>query len=250
MKITVLSPHRDDAAFSLGLTIGVWQDLGHHVAVVNCFTKSEYSPFGDLAFVGENDLRSYVTALRHQEDLRWSRQYQSPVGLTDLNLRDAPLRLRCAADQVCSISVDSEDPAIAKIRSALEKRATDALVLPLAIGDHVDHLTARAAAQDGWPASLLIGFYEDLPYSARPGVADGIVLRATTAPDGLEPWFASIDGDVRAAVARKRQLALCYDSQIDSEVTEQIARFCEQYGGRERLWVNRAWREAGLGVPR
>jgi LmbE family N-acetylglucosaminyl deacetylase len=248
VKITVLSPHRDDAAFSVGLTIGIWLDRGHRVEVVNCFTKSEYSPFGDLSFVHANDLRTYVTALRHKEDLRWSRQYRRPVGLTDLNLRDAPQRLQCSVEEVCSTPVKTDDPAMARIRTALERRAADALVLPLAIGDHVDHVTARLAAQDGWPASLPVAFYEDLPYSARPGAAEGILDRASGVAAGLNPRFSSEAGDVTAAVARKRQLALCYDSQIDSEVTEQIACFCERYQGRERLWVNDAWRDAGLEV--
>jgi hypothetical protein len=43
-------------------------------------------------------------------------------------------------------------------------------------------------------------------------------------------------------------MAECYDSQIDSEIVEQIAAFSGQYAGRERLWVNAAWAaSAGLG---
>jgi len=38
MKITVLSPHRDDAAFSVGLAIAEWLNAGYAVEVVNCFT--------------------------------------------------------------------------------------------------------------------------------------------------------------------------------------------------------------------
>ena len=248
MTITVVSPHRDDAAFSVGLTIGIWLDLGHHVEVMNCFTKSEYSPFGDLASAGATELRSYVTALRHQEDLRWAGQYGRPVGLTDLHLWDAPQRLHCSVEAVCSTAMNSRDPAIAKIRTCLANRSSDALVLPLGIGDHVDHLTSRMAAQDGWPASLPIAFYEDLPYAARPAAAEGVSLRANSLATGLKPSFASDAVDVKAAVARKRQLALCYDSQIDRAVADQIAGFCEQYGGRERFWGNPAWCNAGVGV--
>jgi LmbE family N-acetylglucosaminyl deacetylase len=248
VRITVLSPHRDDAAFSVGLSIGVWLDSGHRVDVVNCFTRSEYSPFGDLQFVHANDLRSYVTSMRHKEDVRWSRKYRQPVVLTDLNLRDAPQRLRCGVEEVCCVPVRPDDPSIAVVRSKLEKCTTDALLLPLGIGDHVDHLTARMAAKDGWPASLALAFYEDLPYAARAGAAERIEARVRQAGSDLEPGFAGAAVDPEQAVERKRQLALCYDSQIDSETTGQIARFCERYDGRERLWANRAWRECGLWV--
>ncbi len=250
MKITALSPHRDDAAFSLGLSIGRWLEAGHAVEVMNCFTRSEYSPYGDTDFVHENDLRSYVTAKRLKEDVRWSRQYGRPITLSDLNLRDAPQRLQCAVDDVCVRPVDASDAAIPKIRRALERGARDALVAPLGIGRHVDHLTARMAALDGgWPGELALALFEDLPYAARGNAAEEIEEQAQELGLGLEAWFAGEAGyveagNVEARVARKRQLALCYDSQIDSETTEQIARFCERYGGRERIWVNGAWREA------
>ncbi len=248
VKIRVLSPHRDDAAFSLGLAIERWTSAGHTVEVMNCFTKSRYSPFGDLAFVHANDLQSYVTALRHREDLLWSRKYHPAVSLMDLNLRDAPQRLQCSVEDVCSVPPKPDDRSAVKIRSALERTVKDALVLPLGVGEHVDHLTARIAAQDGWPETLPLAFYEDLPYSARPGMADGIEERAASLGSALQAGFVCEPADAKDAQERKRQLALCYDSQIDSEVMDQIADFCERYSGRERLWMSRAWRESGLGV--
>ncbi len=247
VKITVLSPHRDDAAFSIGLAIGTWIGAGHTVDVVNCFTKSRYSPFGDLEFVHANDLQSYVTALRHREDLRWSRKYRPPVSLADLNLRDAPQRLQCKVDEVCSVPPKADDASLLRIRRAFEKTVKGALIVPLGLGNHVDHLTARLAVQDGWPETLPLAFYEDLPYAARPGVADGIEERAASVAAGLTPGYVCEPGDVKEATVRKRDLALCYDSQIDSEVMEQIAQFCDRYKGRERLWMNHAWRESGLG---
>ncbi len=125
----------------------------------------------------------------------------------------------------------------------------DALALPLGLGDHVDHVTARLAAEGGWGKELAVAFYEDLPYAARAGVAEGIEARVTEVAvggGGLRPVFAAAAGDVAAAVARKCKLALCYDSQIDTETSEAIAGFCTRYGGRERLWANEAWRESAL----
>ena len=249
MTITVLSPHRDDAAFSIGLTIASWLARDHRVEVVNCFTRSEYSPFGDMAAIRADETQAHVTNLRREEDLRWARQYARPVELTDLNLLDAPQRLHCAVDEVCRTAVDPRDPAMTTIRAELRARAFDALVLPLAIGDHVDHLTARMSAQDGWPASLPIAFYEDLPYAARPGGAGQIAARTESIVSGLRPMFAkdATEDVVDSTVETKRQLALCYPSQIDPAVADQIASFSRRYGGRERLWANRAWCNAGLG---
>ena len=149
---------------------------------------------------------------------------------------------------MCVIAVDPNDSAIAKIRAALSQRVTNALVLPLAIGNHVDHLTARSAAEAGWPPTLPIAFYEDLPYSARPQAAEQIESRAESLGLDLKAAFVCGAVDAAEAAARKRTLANCYDSQIDANVAEQISQFCNRYQGRERLWMNRAWLDAGLGT--
>ena len=69
MKIVVISPHRDDAAFSLGLSIGCWLDAGHAVNVVNCFTRSAYAPYAEFEFIHSNDRMARVSALRLREDV-------------------------------------------------------------------------------------------------------------------------------------------------------------------------------------
>lgn len=241
LKITVISPHRDDAAFSLGLAIGRWVDAGHTVEVMNCFTRSEYSPFGEQELVHANDLREFVSAVRLKEDLRWSRAYKpGRVTLTDVNLRDAPQRRNCRVDEVCSVAVNEEDPALAKIGRALNKTSRSTVLLPLGVGGHVDHLTARLAGVRALPEGTAVAFYEDLPYAARVGM-DGAVEERVAEIGGLTAGFVSPENDVAEAVARKRRLALFYDSQIDSDVVEQIAEFCVRYGGRERLWGGAAW---------
>ena len=251
MKIVVVSPHRDDAAFSLGLAIETWLDAGHTVDVMNCYTRSEYSPFGDNVAVHPNDRRTYVMALRLREDELWRRHYGKGLSLSDLNLKDGPQRMRCTIDEVCTRLVNPEDNTMPKIRESLGKRRPDALILPLALGNHVDHATARDAAAFAQGSELPLGFYEDLPYASRPGAAELIEERVQEMAAGigapLLPVFARPAQEIEMAVRRKRRLALCYDSQIDGEVTEAIARFCERYDGRERMWVNQAWRESALG---
>ena len=248
MKITVLSPHRDDAAFSVGLAIEVWMGAGHVIEVVNCFTQSRYSPLEDVGHVEEDDLQSYVTASRHREDVAWSRMYGSTVMLEDLELVDAPQRLHCSVDDVCGFPPRRDDAALESITSELQRTVKDALVLPLGMGDHVDHITARLAAEAGWPETFPIAFYEDLPYSARPGIADEIEGRVASLSARLQPGFVCEPGGEAAAIRRKRDFALCYPSQIDAEVVDQIAQFGVRYGGRERLWMNDAFRRSGLAL--
>ncbi len=249
MTIVVVSPHRDDAAFSLGLTIGSWLEADHVVRVLNCFTRSEYAPHAEFEFIHSNDRMPRVSALRLREDQSWQKMYRAGLHMTDLNLKDAPLRLHIRVDQVCTTPVKAGDKATDKIQKSVTALRPDALVLPLGLGSHVDHVTARDA---GILVSRISGLpmvlYEDLPYAARPGAAETIAAVAAELSDELQPLFVTHEGSVEDAVARKRRLALCYDSQIVDDEAAQIADFSRRYSGRERVWGNAAWRAADLSV--
>jgi len=246
VKIVVVSPHRDDAAFSLSLAIGAWLERGHAVEVVNCFTRSEYAPFSDVSSVHANDRMTYVTALRLKEDESWRKQYGAAakrLSLKDLNVKDGPLRMHCGLEELASVAVNPVDKAMGKIQKALE--GAGAVVLPLALGGHVDHRTAREAALAVLTAAMPCAFYEDLPYALELD-AEAIAQAARNAGVELAPVFAQEAQEVEAAIKRKRRLALCYDSQIEDAAAERMAGCCAQHGGRERLWANAAWRDSEL----
>ena len=244
LRIVIVSPHRDDAALSLGLGVRAWLAAGHAVEVVNCFTRSDYAPFSDAESLHENDRMTYVTAVRGREDQAWKHTYKALANrltITDLNLKDAPRRLRVTADEVCTINIDPADKAMPKIARALGAMKMDALILPLAIGEHVDHRIARNAALSVAGDVGAFAFYEDLPYSARESAADDIPARAAELHAEMAEVIVGATAD---AFASKRKMAQCYDSQIDVAVCEQVAGFSERYGGGERIWANPAWLKA------
>jgi LmbE family N-acetylglucosaminyl deacetylase len=153
VKITVISPHRGDAAFALGLAIRAWLLAGHAVEVVSCFTRSEFAPYSDVGTVHRNDRVSFVTAVRKREDEEWRKQMErlaregaAKFSITDLNLKDAPLRLHVGANEVFGRVADASEKVVSKIRIALEMSKAGAWVLPLGLGGHVDHVTARDVA--------------------------------------------------------------------------------------------------------
>jgi hypothetical protein len=248
MKITVVSAHRGDVAFAVGLSVRTWLEQGHPVEVINCFTRSEFAPYSDAGSVHANDRMSFVSATRKREDEAWMKLYRGKLTLTDLNLKDAPLRLHCDASEVFGRAIDLAEKSAVKIQKALERSAGGALVLPLALDGHVDRVIAREAAMAGWAGALPLAFYEDLPQAVGFG-ADALDEAAHAVRLDLTAGFVGpAADDLEAAVVRKRRIAWCYDSQIDEAVTAQIAEFCRGYGGRERLWVNAAWRgDASLG---
>lgn len=256
MKILVLSPHRGDAAFSLSLAITSWLEARHTVTILNIFTRSLQAPLSDAEFVHENDRLSYVSAMRLREDQHFvqrltqdlPRSAKGSVKMVDLNLKDAPIRLRCPIEDVCDRPVGPDDPAIEKIRKAVERQqeagAMDALVLPLALGEHVDHLTVRAAAMS-FTTDLPSGFYEDLPYAVtHPSAGVDLVALREEASTQLNETLTPVVCGAGSAPELKRRLVAGYASQIDDDAAGLIGDFAVRYKGGERLWVNQHWLDA------
>jgi LmbE family N-acetylglucosaminyl deacetylase len=252
VKITVISPHRGDAAFALGLSIRAWLEEGHAVEVVSCFTRSEFAPYSDVGSVHKNDRVSFVTAVRKREDEAWRKQAgTAKFTITDLNLKDAPLRLHVGASEVFGRAAEASEKVVAKIKRALEMSKAGAWVLPLGLGGHVDHVTARDVALSARPGEgFPVAFYEELPegigVAADEPVQAAVVSLTLAVQSKLEPVFAAGVEDVEGAVAKKRRVAWCYDSQIDEGATLEIAEACRKFEGRERIWANEGWRGAGL----
>jgi LmbE family N-acetylglucosaminyl deacetylase len=235
VKIAVISAHRGDAALSIGLTVDFWLQRGDVVEVISCFTRSEFAPFSDAGSLHPNDRMSFVSATRKREDEAWAKLAAKGVAgkllLTELNLKDAPLRLHCAADEVFGQVTETSDKATLKIRKAVDQSRPELLVAPMALDGHIDRVTARNAARYGQPVPVL--FYEDLPPALK--LSEESIQESAKILQAV-PQFVSGPADVDAAVERKRRIAWCYDSQIDEAETAAIAERCRPYGCQERLW--------------
>jgi hypothetical protein len=167
--------------------------------------------------------------------------------MLDLNLKDAPIRLRIPLEELSDTPVAPADPSIEKIRKALTKQseagAMEALVLPAALGKHVDHLTVREAAMP-FTTTIPAAFYEDLPYATtHPSASTDLESLREGAERRNEPLSAVIYR-VDSAVEYKRRLVLGYASQIDDDAGSLITNFATRYNGGERLWANQAWLDA------
>ncbi len=255
MKILVVSPHRDDAAFSLGLSVEFWLGAGHRVEVLNCFTQSAYGPYSDAGSLHENDRTSFVSAVRRREDVAWNKLLGGRVQFHDLDLLDAPLRLACPLDEVFTVPIRPGDRALARVAGAIGKWVRQAggrpaaVLLPLALGGHIDHRIVQAAGQEvaaAQAARTALALYEDLPYAARIAREEEMAEAAARVHAELWAVVPGAEAAVQAAVRRKVRMAECYDSQIDSAVAEEIGQFSMRYGGRDRVWADAAW--AGLGL--
>lgn len=240
LSVTILSPHRDDAVFSLYLALSQWVKLPVRVKVINFFTISSYAPGVP------SPLSSTISYLREREDRRALSLIHPKIEIESFRLLDAPLRFGIDAKSICSAESISllRDDEIAALTSRISPYFVSGLVLtPLALGDHVDHIAVqRAAIQVDKPHRL--GFYEDLPYatwtsdsSLRERVLQ--IERKTSTP-----LRSSIARAPNVSIARKRRAVSRYQTQIGRSEAAAIANFAARYRSGERIWVPRyaeAW---------
>jgi hypothetical protein len=244
-ELTIVSPHRDDVPFSLYLSLSRWRSLPFKLNVVTVFTVSLYAPRANLLAGDFEIARSIVTSLRKREDRRVFNLIDRRIGFEDLGLLDAPLRLGITADLVCKpqSALSENRPEVEALSRRFRKYFFRGLVLaPLALGDHIDHLTVRAAVmKTSVPHKL--GFYEDLPYATW--ISEGSLRQAVTDAENSTgvPLRSSLIRR-KAHISRKRSIVSRYQSQISRNEANSIARFAENYRGGERIWVpkrGKAW---------
>jgi LmbE family N-acetylglucosaminyl deacetylase len=200
--VVAISPHLDDAAFSVGGLLAAHARAGDRVTIVTCFTGNVDRPHGfALACQLDKGLSPDVDymALRRAED----RAAAAVIGaaVVHLPLLEAPHRGYASAPELFGArrSDDGILPDLTRsIGEQIAALSPDLLLGPMAIGDHVDHWLVRdAIAASGAPTLL----WEDWPY----------LTRATHRPVAAPAVTHTLSDADRAA-----RLAMCaaYTTQI------------------------------------
>ena len=160
MFATILvSPHHDDAAFSVGAMAALGM-LEGPVLLVTVFSLSQFAPF-----LPRTRSVDEITAHRSDEDSRFA----SFIGATtkNLGLADAPLRF--PGEELDSLISDAEAdtvlvPALAlQLQELVTAHCSNVLLSPMGHGRHVDHLTVRAACDA--VTGCEVRYYIDQPYA-------------------------------------------------------------------------------------
>lgn len=176
--ITILSPHLDDAALSLGEHILDWKKQGKSIQIVNCF-----SSFGKITFKklpeytqryvqqsGCTNTQVFETKRKIEDKnaMAEMRTYATYVHLVDGGFRKTALNKYVYPEQskLFSGSISNQDyKTLEKLISELKKIVffSDSLYIPFGIGNHADHLLARLASVS--LSSRHKYSYIDMPYS-------------------------------------------------------------------------------------
>jgi len=176
----VLSPHADDAVWSVGGRLARWRLDGESCTVVTIF-DGDVPAAQDLPDDGWRSIAE--PSLRRREDLAALRRLDChlvSLGLPDAALRtsgvgaDARPRYRSARRLFGPIH-PADEALIERLREALAPHlaTADRVHVPLAAGHHVDHRLVRMAVTNLLPAARA-RWYEDFPYLLDPRDHEGL----------------------------------------------------------------------------
>jgi LmbE family N-acetylglucosaminyl deacetylase len=226
-----LSPHLDDAAFSAGGTLASLVEAGWEVVVATVFTASVPDPTGfALACQTDKGLppEADYMAIRRAEDARACAILGAqPVWLA---LREAPHRGYHSAAALFA-EPHAEDSADREVASAvgplLDVLRPDLLLVPQAIGGHVDHVQVARAVQRV-AAAVPTLWWQDFPYLAR----------EDTPHRPLAPLLAHLpETTLRSDDARKQAACAAYATQLGYQFggPAGLQRSLAATGGVERF---------------
>ena len=207
MTRVVLSPHSDDACFSLG---GMLQQNPGSV-LFNLYTRSDFTAAGRIH---PDD----ASRLRRAEDAAFA----SRLGLQveDLALPEALLRGHASFD-LHGIERDASElthvlcPRLLDMGAAAGPHRVD-LFCPLGVGGHRDHVATLMVVVENLSElseHFRVSFYEDLPYASDPSKREAATarLKAWLAPRLMARKVLALDD---GQFAGKLELARLYRSQI------------------------------------
>lgn len=227
-----LSPHYDDAAFSLGAFIAAHPGG----MLVNLFNRQAYVAARGTYVPVTPELIAEVSGLRDAEDQSFAAKY----GMTRflLGAEEPMLRGREAFD-LAGLGEDLGQirMPLAALLDKLGPGSPTRIFCPVGIGGHVNHVATRDAALDWFGSGregATLWFYEDLPYAARPRARLQGLVALHRAVGGRKlrrhSWRAGRDKLADVAI---------YASQHKSRVTS-LQRFSPAWpwplGAHEAAW--------------
>ena len=200
VRVLAVSPHLDDAAFSVGGTLAALADAGHEVTVVTCFTRSVPDPTGfALACQTDKGLgargRLHGAAPRRGPRARWPCSAPRPL---HLDLPEAPHRGYDSAPDLFA-GVRAGDEVWRDVAGALDDLSTPTCGWrPQGLGGHVDHLQVLRAVAGLRPCRCCGGG------TARTSCATRGATPGPDLPAGLAPVELPQDR------ARRADACACY----------------------------------------
>lgn len=225
MTINILSPHIDDAAYCLAVSISHFVKNQVRVNIINCFTVTKWTIRYVPGGIEE------ISSMRKKEDENFYNNYNAPISIINLDRLDAPLRNGFIFKEKRFGSIEYAE--VKSLKNYLEKNIDGFLFCPLAIGNHIDHAICREAVVRLYKNKDVI-FFEDLPYARRIS-EKAIFSHIKKLERRLNTKLVNYLSVADDCLVNKEENLRLYKTQINDEIRSEILAHLQRLSG-ERLW--------------
>lgn len=238
-----LSPHLDDAILSCGCQISRLISAGRSILIVSAMAGVPHEE--RLSEFAKSLHRRWQTPtdavhVRRAEDVLACKQLGADYlhwDLIDCIYRIDPLSEKSMYDSEESLFGNlhqGDESTIGKLEQLISMLpAWQNLVIPLSVGNHVDHQLCRKAAEQLFSPHTLL-YYEEYPYSESSDIDASLV------PVELN-WSSEIISVTQEEILSKINAIASYKSQLSTffrdyeDMVEKITGHIQVVGG-ERIW--------------
>ena len=236
-KWTVISPHSDDAALSIGGTLAQLNgsvDISLLTMIGPSRCAGTCAPlYGDI---------EAVTQIRTAEDDLYGEFITAKVECA--NIDDVEMYVDADGSRWSERIMDKPDDFrlnqyISGLKAHFESHIPDVILAPLAVGAHSDHAATHQALQSILPDLLKkapatrVMFYEDLPYCQYDLAA--LVDRLEDF-DNLKPIIITIDPTQKAT-----GISIYRSQYIAADIAWDVLEYAEKLSEKEGVYVERLW---------
>jgi len=229
-KLLILSPHIDDACFSLG---GLLSELTCIKMVWNIFSYSNYCKYGSIEDVIEKRMNEDQYFCKKINAKNINTMYEDAHARGCTRLKEY---LGIPTETVLLNHRELIENISRQIINAVIDYKIDILCIPMAVGHHVDHMMVRQSAILAMKSSSIkipMFFYEDLPYAVD-------LRNFKQAKEEISSFYFLKEIHTEISELNKAELIKLYESQISNRDIDLIINHSIHIGGGEaceRLWM-------------
>lgn len=238
---SVISPHSDDAALSIGGTLAAL-DEAIEISLLTMIGPSRCAGtcaplYGDV---------ETVTHIRTAEDDLYGEFIGAKVECA--NIQDVEMYVDVNGSRWAERIMDKPDDFrfkqyVSALKSYFEQYTPDVILAPLAVGAHGDHAATHLALWSLLPELLKkapetrVFFYEDLPYCQYDQPA---LVKRLKDFDNLKPVINTID-----ATQKARGVSIYRSQYVAADIAWDILEYAEKLSAKEGVYVERLWKLSG-----
>lgn len=236
-KWTVLSPHSDDAALSVGGTLAAL-DASVEISMLTMIGPSRCAGTCSPLY-GDVDL---ITQIRAAEDDLYGQLLGAKVNCA--NIQDVEMYVDVNGSRWADRIMDKPDDFrfqqhVSALKKYFEQNTPEVIVAPLAVGAHGDHAACHSSLWSLLPDLLKkapntrVLFYEDLPYCQYDQPA---LVKRLKDFNNLKPVVNTID-----ATKKARGVSIYRSQYIAADISWDILQYAEKISQKEGVYAERLW---------